>query len=261
MPDRDYMYRPGQFANPFTRAVKWLLIVNVAVFLAQRLLARWVDLGDWFAVHPAHLKRFFAWELVTYMFLHGNVFHLLFNMLGLFIFGRDIEVKLGTRRFVFFYLTAGVFAGLAFCAWSLLGGRTVAAVGASGALMAILIMYAILWPRRKFLLFFVLPMEAWLLVLIIVILDLSAAMNASGGGVAHLGGAAYGFLFLRYCPRFERWLASISSRLEKRESESAENDQDELDRILDKVHEEGLHRLTRGEKKFLTNVSRKLSRR
>lgn len=243
-------------SSPFTPAVKVLLLVNVGVFVAQVFFRGVLEGG--FALSLDGLRRFFLWQLLTYGFLHAGTLHLFFNMLALFIFGRELEVKYGTRRFVRLYLLAVVFSGAVYGAWCLSSGETRPLIGASGGVMALMLVYAILWPRRQFLLFLVLPVQAWFLAALWVLLNIGHALNESGTGVVHVAGAAFGFAWLKLGPVLGRQSATLRNRSARRARAADQRERKQMDGILDKVHKHGLHSLSRREKRFLTRMSRKM---
>ena len=195
------------------RGIKWLLIVNVAIFLLSYFTrgTRVEDFLSYFALVPAAVVRFFfIWQLVTYMFLHGGIGHILFNMLALWMFGTEIERTWGTRRFLRFYFFCGAGAGLCVVLGNyLFGNPNVATIGASGAIYGILLVSAVLWPDRIILFSFLFPIKMKYFVMIIgAIAFLSSFdMNSGVSNVAHLGGMAFGYLFLKI-PRtrgFDPW--------------------------------------------------------
>ena len=138
--------------------VRVLLMANVGVFVLQIFADRFFPFTHWFGLVPAEVARGAVWQLFTYMFLHGGMFHLLFNMLALFMFGGEVEAELGTKRFGALYFVSGVGAGI--CSVILGWGVGTAVIGASGSVFGILIAYAVLFPYRPItlLIFFVLPL-------------------------------------------------------------------------------------------------------
>jgi membrane associated rhomboid family serine protease len=134
------------------------------------------------------------WTMVTYMFLHGGLWHLLFNMIMLFFFGPRLEVRLGSRHFLGLYFFSGIVAAVA----SLLT-PWVAVVGASGALFGILLAFARYWPTERIFVFGVLPIQARLFVIILTVMSLWAGIGGAIGGIAHfahLGGFVGGWVYL-----------------------------------------------------------------
>ncbi len=204
--DRSYMRGP-QRANSFT-LIPWFLGVLVGVFIVQNLLERWFGLGAYYhysALSGAGIRQGYAWTLLTYALLHGSVLHLLLNCLGLFFIGRDLETTLGTRRLVQLTLVAVLFSALFWLGVNF--ARPGQVVGASGVVMAYLMVFACLQPQRlmTFLIFFVLPvkMKPFWLVTILGSIDLFGFFfrelpGGAGDWVAHsahLGGLAGGWVF------------------------------------------------------------------
>lgn len=195
-----YSFGPG----PLTPAIKALVAANVAAFLLALVMpAITLRLG----LRPADVVGSLAlWQPVTYMFLHGGIFHILFNMLALWMFGVELERMWGSRFFLKFYFVAGVGAALT----TLLLSFTPFAfanqlyysltIGASGAVYGILLAYARYFPHRPILPYFVFPIPAKYFVIIIGAISLLSSMNGPGGGIAHtthLGGLVAAYLYLK----------------------------------------------------------------
>jgi membrane associated rhomboid family serine protease len=195
-----YSFGPG----PLSTAMKALIGANVAVFLLtefQPSLTPIVGLVPQFV-----LERFHIWQLGTYMFIHGGVLHILFNMLALWMFGTELERIWGTRNFLKFYAVTGIGAGvltvclslLPFSALQPLYGSVV--IGASGAIYGLLLAYALYFPNRPIYLYLVFPVPAKIFVAIIGVLAFYASFAGSGGGVAnatHLSGLVVAYLYLK----------------------------------------------------------------
>jgi membrane associated rhomboid family serine protease len=182
---------------PVTQA---LLITNVVVFLLQTQTGGVLD--DWFALWP--LSHGFApWQLVTYGFLHGGFAHIFFNMLGLYMFGSDIERLFGSRYFLAYYFACLVSAALCqLVVVSLAGGPAFPTVGASGALYGLLLAFGMYFPRRMVVLIFPpIPMPARVFVFVFGGLELLFGVTGTADGVAHfahLGGMLGGWLVIQY---------------------------------------------------------------
>jgi membrane associated rhomboid family serine protease len=140
---------------PFTKA---LMLTCVGVFFLDLLLDQSLSLGPWFALWPPNSGNFYPWQLVTYGFLHGSLSHLIFNMLGLWMFGGELERLWGQQRYWHLLLASLLTAGLAQLLVTFLLGSRVPTVGASGALFGLLLAYAVVFPRRQFDLVGFLPM-------------------------------------------------------------------------------------------------------
>ena len=274
----------GLFSYSLTPWVKRLLIANFAVFLAISVLGllpfRWAV--DTLGFSTPDLLRH-PWSPVTYMFVHANFGHIFFNMLILFFFGPPLERAWGGREFLKFYLLCGVGAALT----SVLLYRwigPVSVIGASGALMGVMLAFAMKWPDARVLLWFVIPVKVKYLVGVMIVLDLYATRSAlggdSGGGVAtwaHLGGAATAWIYLKHGDRIEARLRRMDPRRARLgvergspvSSESGKADKrrkgrpvdgdtlDEVDRILDKIRDSGIESLTEKERAYLDEMSRR----
>ena len=181
--------------QPVTRA---LLLINVAVFFLLPLLGGSVE--ALFALWPLG-THFLPWQVVTYSFLHGNFEHLFFNMLGLWMFGSELERIWGEKRFLQFYAASVLAAAFTQLIVTALMGSVYPTVGASGGLFGLLLAFAMMFPNRVILLFFVIPMKARYLVLLYGLLELYQGVYVMNSGVAHfahLGGMVGGFLMIRY---------------------------------------------------------------
>ncbi len=190
------------FGGPITRTVKALIAVNIAVFVLQKISHLLFDshfLELYFGLVPVHVTQdLMLWQFATYMFLHGGVFHIFFNMLTLFMFGNDLERLWGTRRFLNYYFVTGIGAGM--CSWLVAVNSGAAVIGASGAVYGVLLAYALTYPNRIVYLNFLLPVKVkWL----VLIMGAVAFFSSVGGGepgiahIAHLGGMVIGFLYLK----------------------------------------------------------------
>jgi membrane associated rhomboid family serine protease len=193
--DRDYIrenYRSGGGGWGNSWSVTQVLIgLTIAVFLIQQ----WVPESSLhLALWPGAVLSGRVWQLLTYTFCHGGLWHLVFNMLFLWWFGRELESMYGGGRFLRFYLLSGMVAGLAFVAGAFFHADPLPTVGASGSVMGLLVLYAFHFPRRQVLFYGIIPMEIRWLVGLYVLMDLSGTMGGSSGiaNAAHLGGAAYG---------------------------------------------------------------------
>jgi membrane associated rhomboid family serine protease len=180
--------------------VKYLIIVNVVVFIAQMLLDPIMGLTMRFlALPPIDAPGFSPYQVITHMFTHGSFFHLLFNMIGLWVFGRELERYWGGKRFLNFYMICGLGAALIHLLVQYLMGGYSYAVGASGAVMGIFTAFAYLFPNTPLMLMFIpVPIKAKYLMLLLIAYDVFGGI---GGGdniahFAHLGGVATGFIMV-----------------------------------------------------------------
>lgn len=258
--------------------VQRILIANVVMFFVTATspgLAR-----DLTFYPPVALYR--PWTLVTYMFLHAGFSHLFFNMLGLFFFGPKLEAKIGGRNFLWLYFLSGIGGALFQTAFA----TAAPMVGASGAVYAVLVGFAYYYPRDTILLFPIpIPVQAWLLVSIYVVMSLYQGISGTSAGVAHfahLGGAVVGFLFLKWAEwrrgaakrEFQRRLAPNGNNssgfvgervaMARWKGISVESlhelNREEVQRLLDKVKSGGPGSLSASERQFLDRMAAQSSR-
>ena len=183
---------------PLPPATQALLLTNVAIYFLTQLLGP--SLFGAFALWPVG-HGFWPWQVVTYSFLHGNFEHLFFNMLGLWMFGSELERIWGEKRFLQFYAASVLAAAFTQLIVTALMGSVYPTVGASGGLFGLLLAFAMMFPNRVILLFFVIPMKARYLVLLYGVLELYQGVYVMNSGVAHfahLGGMLGGLLMIRY---------------------------------------------------------------
>ena len=264
------------FGSKWTRAIKILISVNVGVFILQLLFfsitTQWsggkpvggMDLGYpdpftklfWF--HPADtFGNLWLWQLFTYTFLHSiyDPWHLIINMFVLWMFGADVERTLGTKKFLTLYFTAGVFSAF-LCALLSPGS---ALLGASGAIFAIEVAFAMFFPEATIILF-IFPIKAKHLVMIFAGITALNCLMPSGGNIAyyaHLGGLLYGFLFVRYEPRLRGMIEIWQARQRERVVRENVEVRRRVDMILEKVNRVGMENLTKKELDFLQNASKR----
>jgi membrane associated rhomboid family serine protease len=187
----------------FPPGVKWLLIVNTVIFVLTYLcpvqLQRQIVLVLALSAEAA-VRNLFVWQLVTYMFLHAGIGHVLFNMLTLWFFGTQLERDWGTRRFLKYYFYCGIAAGVCVLVVNiLLGYWGTVTLGASGAIFGVLVAFAVMYPDQLVLMYFLFPIKAKYLVMIYVAIELLFTFGPNTGvsTIAHLGGAGFGFVYLK----------------------------------------------------------------
>ena len=195
-----YTFGPG----PLTPGIKALIWVNVGMFLIPIAVPA-VTL--YLALVPAAIvERWFAWQPLTYMFLHDGVFHILFNMLMLWMFGTDLERTWGTRFFLRYYFVAGIGAAVVTVLLSLAPLPFAdllyytPTVGASGAIYGVLLAYGLMFPNRPIYLYLLFPIPARVFVLIMCAIALLSSISRGGSNIAHsahLGGLVVGYLYLK----------------------------------------------------------------
>lgn len=243
--------------------VSRLLIANILVYALQMALP---GLMPALAYVPG-LMLVRPWGLVTYMFLHGSLTHILFNMMGLYFFGPRLEERLGSSRFATLYFIAGVSGALL----STLLAPRAALIGASAGVFGVMLGFATFWPRERILIWGIVPVEARMLVIVTTLFSLYAGFSGSSRGVAdfaHLGGYVGAYLYLRALDRFSparRFQAAVSAvppigdrklvdGLRNANLDGVhELSKEQVNRLLDKISAQGVGSLTPQERQFLSN--------
>lgn len=199
-----------------TRAVQWLLALNIGVYFLQLTLFSSDAVFSSLALNPARFPGSW-WTIVTYMFVHAWLAHLAFNMFTLWMFAPRLEHAWGTRAFVQFYLWCGVGGAVA----HLLFARDSTVIGASGAISGVLVAYALHWPDDEVYLFGVIPMKSRWLIAAMIGMNIIFALSPSSGidWTAHVGGMGFGWLFLKLyslggLDRVRGWVSSVPDELE-----------------------------------------------
>lgn len=213
-----YGYNTGgqrRFLGNAPTATRNIIIINIIVFVAT-LIDRNDVLGRYFALYPAMSHSFHWWQFVTYMFMHGGFWHILFNMYTLYIFGCVVENMIGTRKFITFYALCGFGAAALHLFVQSLTHDYAATVGASGSIYGVLIAFAMLFPESKLtLLFPPVTLSAKWMVVIFAAIELVTGFTGTVGSVAHfahLGGMLLGWLLIMYWKKTgtlfdkERWI-------------------------------------------------------
>ncbi len=256
--------------------VRRLLVANIVMFFFAQPGSPLFRMLQYYP--PALLVE--PWRIVTavtYMFLHGGLGHLFFNMIGLFFFGPRLEERLGSREFLWLYFLSGI-GGAAF---QTAFASAAPMVGASGAVYGVLLGFALYWPRERIYIWVILPVEAWLLATLLVAGSLYAGINPAQGSrtahFAHLGGLAVAFVFLKWRDwrtgaakrKFQAKLnhdASPSGVVGDRMAMARwkgisvdslhELNREEVERLLEKAAASGASSLTASERAFLDRMSR-----
>lgn len=310
--DREYV-RTGPRSSSGLGALRmwsvntWFIVINIAVFVIDAMLyssgvtittvigTRAVPLADGtIAVqqmstalpplqstfHFSTARGFFGlevWRLIGFQFLHANIGHLFFNMLGLYFFGGLVENYLGGKRYAAFYLICGMCGGLMYLLLNLLGivvpipapGLLIndiytPLIGASAGVFGVLMAAAFIAPNAIVLLFFILPMKLWQVAygfVILALINLLLLGNNAGGDAAHVGGAIAGWYFIRHTHLLRDFFdffaprKSKSPRSNHRPTSRRTPEDSEIDRILSKIATQGLHSLTNSEKRTLRQAT------
>jgi len=192
-----YRYR-FSFGYGLTPIIKKLMIVMGAVFLLQMVMSSHISF--YLGLVPILVwKKYFLWQLATYIFLHGGITHLLFNLLALWMFGGELESYWGSRKFLRYFLFCGIGAGI--CTVIFTPYQFIPVIGASGAIYGILLAFGWLFPNRLIYIYLLFPIPAKYMVIIFGLIELFSSMEGTGGGVAHLthlGGLLFGLSYMAY---------------------------------------------------------------
>jgi len=301
--DRDY-YRDGPgFLGRLAeqgKVTSWLIAITSLCFIVQFLTGSRAGspVTDALVLDVNKVLRGEVWRLLTYAFLHSpdNILHILFNMLLLFWFGRQVEDVLGSREYLWFYLVSASLGGVAFTAACLLhlhGFPYPQCLGASGAVTAVLVLAAIFNPRQVIYVMLLIPVPIWAFVVLNVVIDAFNLISAPGHGVAtsaHLGGAAFGYLYHRLGWRLSGWTRWFTGwkrsrsrarlRLYREDEETPtplpsprpaptapsrllddEHLEAQMDAILEKIQRVGMEGLTENERQILVRASEAIKRR
>ena len=292
--------------GPRRSATVTLLLINIAAFILQELVLpsfKGFSLGrlfEYFALSAAGLRHGYVWQLLTFQFMHANWMHLLGNCLAIFVFGRDVEEALGRKNFLTLYFSSGIIGGLFQALAGVLlaqnfahfAGFAAPVVGASAGAFGLTAAFALLFPDRVLLLFFIIPMRAKFLLLLLALATLwgiafpaNGLLGANVADAAHLGGMITGLVFVRYAVHWHfqwsqfrrpkirqvRRLVKVPSQkagLWGRHKEEPEEDlppeeflSKEVDPILDKISAQGIQSLTERERRILEKARAKMTKR
>ena len=186
------------FGYGLTPVIKKLMIIMGVLFLLQMVVGSRITL--YLGLVPILIwKKYFLWQLFTYIFLHGGISHILFNLLALWMFGGELENNWGSRKFLRYFLFCGIGAGI--CTVIFSPYQFIPVIGASGAIYGILLAYGWLFPNRLIYLYFLFPIPAKYMVIIFGLIELFSSTEGTGGGIAHLthlGGLLFGLLYMGY---------------------------------------------------------------
>lgn len=252
-----------------TNSVKTLLIATIVVYIFQILPFPGNLLVQFGSLVPNQtFGDFQLWRLFSYMFLHDTAlpFHILFNMLMLWMFGVEVEQLWGARRFMIFYLICGAGSGF-FSIFHLFNPAlsTTPVIGASGAVLGVMTMYAYYFPQRQVLLFFILPINIRVVVLGAALVSLFGSIAPHGiiSHLTHLGGILVAICYIKLYPlilRISESTSSVRSKkvIQKQKTKSVDDDkffEEQIDPILAKISREGMDSLTKEERNLLKQAS------
>lgn len=273
-----------RFGGQLTPVVKKLIIINTAIFVFQsfiEILLRGNYIALFFGLSYAGVfEHLYIWQIFTYMFLHGGLLHIFFNLFALWMFGGDLENRWGSNFFLKYYLWSGVGAGIFISILNYVMHTNIPTIGASGAIYGLLLAYGITWPDREVLIYFLFPIKMKYLVIIFGLLEFFGTLKSYAGvgenisHIGHLGGLISGFIILtmkaNYLKNKKRTSGTVYKanfqkkqnvfekyKNKKRIQEKQEKEErqkkakDIIDRLLNKISINGMESLTIEERKDL----------
>ena len=251
----------------FTEAIKILIGINAGLFLLKFISQSQIDLARILGLSPNSVWPM-IWQPVTYMFIHGDVFHILINMFVLWMFGSEMESIWGRKQFLRYYFLTGVGSGLVWLLFNI-GQSYSVLIGASGAIYGILLAYGMMFPNRTVYLYFMIPIKVkWFVIFLGAVAFLSSFNNHSNiSHITHLSGMVIGFGYLRYYWHWKDIRFSVYKQLKEfkisikdRKDQNTLKMQQQIDHLLDKINETGYNNLTDEEKDLLYKASKDFSK-
>ena len=250
----------------FTEAIRVLISINVLLFIFRYISIDRFDLAQIFGLSSSDIWPM-IWQPFTYMFIHGDFFHLFMNMFVLWMFGSEMESIWGSKGFLKYYFITGIGSGTI---WLLLNidNPISVLIGASGAIYGVLIAYGLMFPNRKVLIYFLFPIKVKYFVLLLGAIAFISSIGDTGSNISHLthlSGMLIGFIYLKSPVNmskaillFNSILTEIKSRREEKKQAKQYITKRNIDRLLDKINDVGYDGLDEREKKDLYNHSRNL---
>ncbi len=249
------------------KGVKLLLIINISVFVFMVLSGQKNILIQMFGLVPrVLLQEYRLWQSFTYLFLHGGWIHILFNMFVLWMFGKDLEIDWGKKEFLIFYFVCGIGSGFITVFASM--NSFIPIVGASGAIYGVLVAYGFTYPNRMVYLYGVFPLRVKYVVLGFGVITFIASLSSTQSQVSHithLSGMIIGALYIVFNFRWKNirlWYIKMrlkSSPITENNQEDKENNiKMKVDKLLDKLNNQGWDSLTAKEEEFLNHASKRL---
>jgi len=252
----------------FTEAIKILISINVLLFIFRYISIDRYDLAQIFGLSSGDVWPM-IWQPVTYMFIHGDFFHVFMNMFVLWMFGSEMESIWGSREFIKYYFITGIGSGIIWLLLNISNSYSVL-IGASGAIYGILLAYGLMFPNRKVLIYFLFPIKVKYFVILLGSVAFISSIGDSGSNISHLthlSGMLIGFIYLRSNTYLPRLLLLINSTLVEIKNKRDEKKQarqfaakKHIDKLLDMINDVGYDGLNEKEKKDLYNHSRHLGK-
>ena len=266
-----FQSNPGEISykpSLFTNAIKLLVSVNFGIFLLQSLSRSEMIFFQLFGLVPKLIwSEFMIWQPVTYLFFHGGIWHVLINMFVLWMFGSELERLWGKKRFLKYYFVTGIGSGIMTALLNLSSITPV--VGASGAVFGVLMAYGITYPNRTIYLYGIIPIRSMLFVIAVGLIAFVSSFDGTSriSHITHLSGMVIGYLILKRRWQFnDIWFSIRKKTLEyqiQREERKLSHRQElenNIDKILDKINDQGFKSLSDKEEKQLYENSKSLSK-
>ena len=262
-------FRQNFNGNPISlpSGIKLLLIINIIVFILMELSGQKSILSQIFGLVPqAVLHEYKLWQACTYLFIHGGFIHILFNMLVLWMFGKDLEIDWGKNEFLAFYFVCGIGSGLITVLANI--NSPIVIVGASGSIYGVLVAYGFTYPNRTVYLYGVFPLKVKYVVFGFGVIAFVASLSTSQTKVSHithLSGMIIGIIYILFNFRWKNirlWYTKIRLRSIQDKHNNHKDEEThikmQVDKILDKLNDQGWESLTSKEEEFLTRASKHL---
>ena len=268
-----YQYTSSGFKKSFSNnplsipeGVKLLLILNISIFILMELSGHKNTLFQVFGLVPIYVvQEHKFWQTITYLFIHGGFLHIFFNMFVLWMFGKDLEIDWGKKKFITFYFLCGIGSGSITTLMSM--NSFIPIVGASGAIYGVLVAYGFNYPNRMVYLYGIFPLKVKYMVLGLGIIAFFASISTNQSTISHIthfSGMMIALLYIIYIKWKSIRIWYIQLKLKSiPQNNIIQNEEKELiklrvDQILDKLNDSGWESLTVQEEKFLTNASKQL---
>lgn len=250
----------------FTDAVKTLVVINLVLFFLRYIALNQFDLAQVFGLSPKSAWPM-IWQPLTYMFIHGGIWHVVINMFVLWMFGSEMETIWGRKFFLKYYFITGIGSGLIWLLFNLDNPYSVL-IGASGAIYGILLAFGLMFPNREILLYFLFPIKVKYFVVLLGAVAFFSSMGAQTSNISHLthlSGMAIGYLYLKSPWKWKflkLWIRNqaINFQHGKKEKVKKIKMKKNIDQLLDKINELGYDGLSEEEKEELFRASKILSK-
>jgi len=261
----------GQFSwrpRYFTDAIKVLIGLNLLLYVFKTISYGEVNLVEIFGLSPETIWPL-IWQPLTYMFVHGDFWHVAINMLVLYLFGSELENIWGRQVFIKYYLITGVGSGLIWLGFQSFSSDPAYLIGASGAVYGILTAYGLMFPNRIVYIYFLFPVRVkWFVIILGAVAFFSSLGSHSNiSHLTHLSGMVIGFFYLRFNSQWNKMIFSLRKQILETKLKREENRrkkkkllQKDVDQILDRINQVGYDGLSDSEKSRLYAASRDISR-